>query len=88
MLSQVQLFCDPMDCQAPLSLGCPRQEYWSSCHSLLQGIFLTQGVNPCSLALAGATWEALSEHRAMHITQKRLEMIKKIITYYNKLILL
>ena len=49
MRSQVQLFCDPMDCQAPLSLGCPRQEYWSSCHSLLQGIFLTQGVNPCLL---------------------------------------
>jgi len=39
--------------------------------------------------LAGSTWEALSEHRATHITQKRLDMIKKIITYYyNKLILL
>ena len=27
----VRLFCDPMDCspQAPLSLGFPRQEYWS-----------------------------------------------------------
>ena len=47
------------------------------------------GIEPVSPALTGATWEALSEHRAMHITQKRLEMIEKIITYYyNKLILL
>ena len=31
---------------APLSMGFPRQEYWSSCHFLLQGIFTTQGLNP------------------------------------------
>ena len=28
-------------CQAPLSMGFPRQ----FCHALLQGIFLTQGLN-------------------------------------------
>ena len=28
--------------QAPLSMGFPRQEYWSGLRSLLQGIFLTQ----------------------------------------------
>ena len=33
-------------CQAPLSMGFSRQEYWSDCHSLLQGIFPTQGSNP------------------------------------------
>ena len=33
-------------CQAPLSLGFSRQEYWS-CHALLQGTFPTQGSNPC-----------------------------------------
>ena len=40
-------FCDPwtVPCQAPLSMGFSRQEYWS--HSLLQGIFLTQESNPC-----------------------------------------
>ena len=32
--------------QAPLSMGFSRQEYWSGLHSLLQGIFLTQGSNP------------------------------------------
>ena len=36
---------------APLSMGFSRQIYWSGCHSLLQGIFLTQGSNPEYLAL-------------------------------------
>ena len=31
--------------QAPLSMKFSRQEYRSGCHSLLQGIFLTQGLN-------------------------------------------
>ena len=33
-------------CWAPLSMGFCRQEYWSGCRSLLQGIFSTQGSNP------------------------------------------
>ena len=40
-------------CQAPLSVGTPRQKYWSACHFLLQEIFLTQGSNPPLLH-----WEA------------------------------
>ena len=32
-------------CQAPLSMGFPRQEYWSGLPFLLQGIFLTQVLN-------------------------------------------
>ena len=32
--------------QAPLSMGFPRQEYWSGLHFLLQGIFPTRGSNP------------------------------------------
>ena len=31
---------------AALSMGFSRQEYWSGCHSLCQGIFLTQESNP------------------------------------------
>ena len=31
--------------QTPLSMGSSRQEYWSGCRALLQGIFLTQGSN-------------------------------------------
>ena len=33
--------------RAPLSVGFSRQEYWLL--ALLQGIFLTQGLNPCLL---------------------------------------
>ena len=33
-------------CQAPLSMGFSRQEYWSALHFLLQWIFLTLGSNP------------------------------------------
>ena len=32
--------------QTPLSMALSRQEYWSACHFLLQGIFLDQGWNP------------------------------------------
>ena len=60
-LSHVQLFATPWTVahQAPLSTKFSRQEYWSGlhfpspgkntgagCHSLLQGIFPTQGSNP------------------------------------------
>ena len=45
--------CSPMDsivtCQAPLSMGFPRQEYWSGLVILLQEIFQTKGSNPCLL---------------------------------------
>ena len=46
-LSQVQLFETlwTVACQAPLSTEFSRQEYWSRCHFLLQGTFLTQGSN-------------------------------------------
>ena len=37
--------------QAPLSMGFSRQEYWSGCHALFQGIFLTQGSNQHLLCL-------------------------------------
>ena len=38
--------------QAPLSMGFSTQEYWVGCHLLLlQGIFPTQGSNPCLLRL-------------------------------------
>ena len=36
-------------CQAPLSMRFSRKEYWLGCHVLLQGIFPTQGSNPCLL---------------------------------------
>ena len=40
--------CNPMDCSPPgsLSVGFPRQEYWSGLPWLFQGIFPTQWLNP------------------------------------------
>ena len=54
-------------CQAPLSVGSPGKDTGVGCHSLLQGIFPTQGWNPtlqCSstdrqIFYHCATWEAL-----------------------------
>ena len=42
-------------CQASLSMGFSRQEYWGGCCALLQGIFLTQGSNLCLLCLPALT---------------------------------
>ena len=45
--------CGPMNCSPPGSsvLEFFRQEYCVGCHFLLQGIFLTQRLNPCLLCL-------------------------------------
>ena len=55
VLSHVQFSVTPwiVACQAPLSLGFPRQEYWSGLHFLLQGIFPTQGLDLCLLHWQG-----------------------------------
>ena len=47
LLSCVQLFGNPWTVahQTHLSMGFSRQEYVVGCHSLLQGIFPTQGLN-------------------------------------------
>ena len=44
----VQLFATPwtIACQAPLSMGFSRKEYWSGLPFPSPGIFLTQGLNP------------------------------------------
>ena len=56
--SHVQLFATlwTIGCQVPLSMILSRQEYWSGCHVLLQGIFSTQGLNPSFLCLLN--WQA------------------------------
>ena len=45
LLSRIRLFATPwtVACQAPLSMGFPRQNTGVGCHFLLQGIFPTQG---------------------------------------------
>ena len=50
-LRSVQLFVTPSTVthQAPLSTEYSRQEYWSGCHALFQGIS-NSGIEPTSLA--------------------------------------
>ena len=48
--------CDPMDClarQAPLSMGFPRQKYWSGLPFPSQGNLSTSEIHPMSPALGG-----------------------------------
>ena len=49
--------CDPMDCSLPgssvFSGDSPGTNTGVGCHSLLQGILLTQGIKPTSPVLAG-----------------------------------
>ena len=47
--------CDPMDMahQTPLSMGFPRQEYWSGLSFSSPGDLLNPGIKPSSPALAG-----------------------------------
>ena len=51
--SRVRLFVTPWTVarQAPLSWDSPGKNTGVDCHTLLQGIFLTQGLNPRLLGL-------------------------------------
>ena len=55
LLSCVQLFETPWTVahQAPLSMGFPRQEYWSGLPSPFPGDLTDPGIKPASSALAG-----------------------------------
>ena len=48
--------CHPMDCSLPGSSVHPGRNTGVGCHFLLQGMFLTQGSNPCLLWLL--CWQA------------------------------
>ena len=76
-LSRVWLFGTPWTVvrQPPLSVGFSRQEYWSGCHFLLQGIFPTQDwtyVSSTSCIAGGFfTTEPLEKPRNWQILQIR-----------------
>ena len=62
VLSCVRVFAAPWTIarQPPLSMTFSRQEYWSGCHFLLQGISPAQGLNPRLLCLWH--WQADSSY--------------------------
>ena len=69
--------CNPwtVSCQAPLSMEFSRQDTGVGCHSLLQGIFQTQKLNPglwhCGQIFYHlATWEAQYCENCLNVPQK------------------
>ena len=58
LLSHVQLFANPwtVACQAPLSMGFFRQEYWRGLQFSSPGDLPDPGLNPCLLHLLH--WQA------------------------------
>ena len=78
--------CDPwtLALQAPLSFGCPRQEYWSGLPFPPPGIFPIQGSNPSLLCLLH--WRAEGNMHDKHFLsfclKKLLELlISKALKY-------
>ena len=71
--------CNPMGCSPPGSSvqEFSRQEHWSGCHFLLQGIFLTQGLNQCRLCILH--WQAnslLLNHQESPLNSTTLNILK------------
>ena len=62
LLSSVQLFNEPMDCtrQSPLSMGFPRQEYWSGLPFPSPGDLPDSGIEPASLVSPELQVDSLS----------------------------
>ena len=60
VLSHVQLFATPwtVTLQAPLSVGFPRQEFWSGLPFPPPGNLPNPGIEPASSALAGRVFTA------------------------------
>ena len=81
LLSHALLCCDPMDCSppAPLSVGFPRQEYWSELLFPSPWDLPLPGIKPMYPALAGgffyhwATMEALQKC-IVHLNEMNLQI--------------
>ena len=74
--------CDPMDYSPPTRLlspmGFPRHEYWVGCCALLQGVFLTQELNPGLLHCGHILkpWRGRRVHGAYNMSWNRRPLVK------------
>ena len=66
-------FCNPTDCQAPLSLGFPRQEYWSGLPFPFPGDLPNTGIK-----LVSPAWQADS----VPLSHLRSLVPTVIVAYY------
>ena len=83
LFSRVQLFVAPLTvaCQDPLSMGFPRQEYWSGLPFPSPGHLPDPRIKPTSPALEGeffttnATWDARGTPKQHVSNPKRLSVL-------------
>ena len=83
--------CDTMDCRlpTPLSMGFSRQEYWSGCHSLLQGIFPTKRSNPASASQADplpSKPPGVLHHKHIHTHLKKVHRVWNMLCVSSVLV--
>ena len=79
-LQSYPILCNSMDCSPPGSSvhgDSPGKDTGVDCHALLQGLFLTQGLNIClmSPALAGGFFTTSATWEAWRITNKSLNTL-------------
>ena len=94
-LSRVQLFVTPSTaaCQAPLSMGFPRQEYWSGLLCPSPGDLPDPGIKPSTSALAGRFFtieppgKPLQESRKGHIQGNIVKRMRQELDYRSPEIL-
>ena len=79
LCAHVRLFGSPwtVACQAPLSMGCPRQAYWSGLPFPHPGIFPTHGIKlvfPASLSLAGGFFATEPPEKPLRNSRRKLKI--------------
>ena len=57
-------------------MGFSRQEYWSGCHALLQGIFPIQGSNPGSPALQADSLPSEPPGKPMYLIHAHMMLVR------------
>ena len=91
LLSRVQLFMTPMTvaCQASLSMGFSRQEYWSGLPSPPLGDLPDLGIEPMSLTSSAltcrffttsTTWETLCDVSVQFSSVQSLSRLRLFVT--------
>ena len=75
-LSHVKLFATPwpVACQAPLSMGFPRQEYWSGLPFPPPGDLPDPGIEPVSPALVGRFFSTEPPGKPLQLTKSDLQV--------------
>ena len=85
LLNYIQLFCHPwaITHQAPLSMGFPRQEYWSGFPFPSPGDLLNPGIKLMSPALAGRFFTTQPARKPHSETQIHIKLVQHLVIWMN-----